>query len=294
MHDLKRLIIFTSVVEEMSFAGAARKLGITNAAVSKQVITLEETLKIQLLQRTTRKLQLTEAGKIYFEHAKRVLGELQEIESVFHDLKAEPSGNLRIGCARHFAECYLIPHLEEFLGKYPKINMEILILERTPNLAREGIDINMGHRYVGGEDDIHKKISEVKYVFCASPEYLHKFGVPQKPQDLHQHRYITHFNRNPDDLLKFRNGKEIRLKPFLRVDDSRIMVECAKQGLGIVKLHKYAVADALKNKELVEVLKGWDNSIQPIYLCYQPQRYMQPKIRHFIDFFCEKVSMEKY
>ncbi|HRD56294.1 MAG TPA: LysR substrate-binding domain-containing protein [Parachlamydiaceae bacterium] len=137
---------------------------------------------------------------------------------------------------------------------------------------------------------MHKKVYEANYGFYASPDYLKRFGIPENPEDLVWHRYITHRNRNPDNVLKFRNKKEIKLKPFLSIDDSRTMIECAKQGLGIIKLHSYTVAEALQKKELVEILEGFDDSIQPIYLCYQPRRYIQPKIRHFIDFFCAKFA----
>lgn len=294
MNNLKRLVIFVHVVEEGSFAGASRRLKITNAAVSKQVIALENELKVQLLNRTTRRVELTEAGAIYYDHAKRLVGEMREIESLFQDMKAEPSGHLRIGTVRHFAECYIIPYLDEFLSLYPKLTMEILILERLVDLAKEGIDLNVGHAFVGNPNDIHRKIAEVRYAYAASPEYLKKWGVPKKPEDLLQHRYITHCKRVPDNALQFKNGKEIRIEPFLRFDDSRMMVVSAKRGLGIVKLHLYAMAEAIKKGELVEILHGWDTSIQPIYLCYQPQRYVHPKIRHFIDFFCAKVSKETY
>jgi DNA-binding transcriptional LysR family regulator len=294
MGHLKRLTIFVKVVEENSFAGAARSLGITNAAVSKQVIALEDELKTQLLQRTTRRLDLTEAGKIYYDHAKRIVKEIDEIESLFLDMKAEPAGHLIVASARHFASVYLVPHLDEFLARYPKVSLELHILERITNLEREGIDINVGHAFVGGPDDIHRKIATTKYAYCASPAYLKKFGVPTKPEDLHNHRYITHQMRKPNNVLIFRDGKEIQLEPFLRINDSKIMIECARQGLGIIKLHRYAMAEEIKKGELQEVLEGWDTSIQPIYLCYQPQRYLHPKIRHFIDFFLTKISSERF
>jgi DNA-binding transcriptional LysR family regulator len=289
MHNLKQLITFVKVVEEQSFAGAARRLRITNAAISKQVRALEDEMKILLLNRTTRRLSLTEAGKVYYEHAKRLVYEMNEIETLFHEIRAEPKGVLKIASARHFAECYLIPYLEDFLKKYPKISFELLIVERTPNLEREGIDISVGHTYVGGQDDIHKMLTKVRYAFCASPSYLQQFGIPKSPEDLKKHRYITHSNRIPDNVLTFKNTKEVRLEPFLRIDDSRIMVECAKQGLGIVKLHHYAIKEEIQKNELVEILQEFDSTTQPIYLCYQPHRYLHPKIRHFIDFFSKKV-----
>lgn len=105
---------------------------------------------------------------------------------------------------------------------------------------------------------------------------------------------MTHRCRNPDNVLNFNKGKQIQLDPYMRFNDTLLMKLCAIQGLGIVKMHAYAVADALEKKQLVEILKGFDDSVHPIYLCYQPSRFVQPKIRRFIDFFVSKMPKEYY
>lgn len=289
MGKLRQLITFTTVIDENGFAAAGRKLGLTNAAVSKQITALEHDLGIALLRRTTRQLTLTEAGQIYYDHAKKLTADIRETESVLLDMKSEPQGHLKVGSSWHFAEKVLVPLLPQFFEKYPKLTIELSVMERIPDLAKEGIDINVGHTFVGGPDDIHRKIGETKYAYCASPEYLKAFGIPKKPEDLLKHRYLTHRMRKPDNVLTFRKGKEIRLEPFLRIDDSRTMIQCALQGIGIIKLHRYVIATQMEQGQLVEVLEGWDESVQPIYVCYQPQRYVQPKIRHFIDFFCTNL-----
>lgn len=177
MSKLERLATFVTVVEENSFIGASKRLGISNAAVSKQVTGLEDDLGMQLLNRSTRKLSLTEAGQLFFEHARRVANEMNELEALFSGMKAEPSGPLRVTSGRHFAERYVIPHLLEFSTLFPKVEVQLDVCERVPDLAREGIDINVGHSIVGGPNDIHRKIAETRYVICASPEYLEKHGV---------------------------------------------------------------------------------------------------------------------
>lgn len=292
--NTKHLLTFLLVIEENSFAGAARKLHLTNAAVSKQINTLEESLGVILIKRTTRKVTLTEAGHLFYDHAKNLANEINEIQSLFSTYKKEPSGHLKIGSSWHFAEHILIPNLEEFSKLYPKITIELLIIEKIPDLSKEGIDINMGHTFVGGPDDIIKKVGETRYVLCASPAYLDTYGIPKKPQDLVKHRYITHRMRQPDNVLTFKKGVEIVLDPFLRLNDSRTMIQCALNHLGIIKLHRYAVTNEMKQGRLIEILKGWDDSKQPINICYQPQRYVQPKIRTFLDFIYSKISKDLF
>lgn len=294
MSKLERLETFIAVVEENSFVRASVKLGISNAAVSKQVSCLEKDLGVQLLNRSSRQLTLTESGHLYYEHAKKLAEGIKDIDSLLSDLRKEPSGPLFVSCGRHFAECLIIPHLFEFNKSYPKIQLRLDVSERLHDLAREGIDINMGHSRVGGPHDIHRKIASTRYVICASPDYLAQNGTPLKPEDLYKHRYITHSSRDPDNVLLFKKGKELHLEPFMRINDTLIMKSCAIQGIGVVKMHHYAVADALKDGKLVEVLNGFDETIQNIYLCYQPTRYLQPKIRHFIDFFVAKISRENF
>ncbi|CRX39217.1 LysR family transcriptional regulator [Estrella lausannensis] len=294
MHSLQQLTTFITVVEENGFTQAGRKLGLTNAAVSKQIAKLESTLKAELLKRTTRHISLTESGLIFLEHAKKIAQELRELENAFSGMRKAPSGHLRVGSSTYFSNYFLIPHLPEFFRLYPNVTVDILTIERILDLFKEGVDINMGHSYVGGPDDIHRKLGETRYAYLASPAYLKQFGTPEKPSDLLKHRYITHSARRQEKILTFKNNVKITLDPFMRINDSKVMIECALQGLGIVKLHRYIVKDDLDNGKLVEVLKGYDESVQPIYLCYQPHRILPPKIRCFVDFICSKINKEVF
>lgn len=294
MSKLERLVMFVTVVEENSFIGAAKKLRMTNAAISKQITALEKALGTLLLTRTTRQLSLTEAGQIYFEHAKEVIQGMKEMDALFSDMRSEPSGHLRVCTVRHFAKCYIIPHLQEFYACYPKISIDLEFSETMPNLLKEGIDINIGNAMLGALNDVHRKIAETRYVYCASPAYFEKHGIPKKPEDLIKHRYITHMNRRPDNVLKFNKNKIITVNPFMRINDAEMIKQCALEGLGIIKLHQYAVREYLQTGELKEVLQGFDNEVHTIYLRYPECRYIPPKTRHFIDFFVKKVERETY
>lgn len=289
MSKFERYVTFYSVIGENSFAGASKRLGISSAAISKQVTKLEEEIGVQLLKRSTRKLELTEAGALFFENVSKFLYEIEEFEALFSEMRKEPFGCLCIGGGRYFIEKYVIPHLGEFNQLYPKVSFQFKVHERRVDLGCEGIDVNLGHTVVGGQNDIHRKIFTTRYVLCASPLYLQKFGTPKVPQDILNHRYITHGMRAPDHVLEF-DEEEIHVAPFMRVNDTLLMKQCALQGIGIVKMHHYVVADELKEKRLIEILEQYDNTTQPIYLCYQPTRYLKPKIRHFIDFLVRKME----
>jgi DNA-binding transcriptional LysR family regulator len=150
----------------------------------------------------------------------------------------------------------------------------------------------IGMSISGPPESIQKTISKTRYAICASPLYLEKFGTPQKPIDLVNHHYLTHGMRQPNHILTFGENHSITLDPILRLNDANALLTCALNGLGIVKLHYYMVKDALKEKKLIEILAPYNQEIYPIYLCYSQNRYLSPKIRHFIDFLMTKVDTD--
>jgi DNA-binding transcriptional LysR family regulator len=287
MSKLDQIATFIAVVEANSFAAAARKLGLSTAAISRQVSRLESTLGIQLLQRTTRQLSLTDLGQQYFQQCKKALGEITEAENAITNSQQEATGILSVTSSRYFAEEYILPTLGEFMAQNPKLQIKFELAERFPNLSAENIDLVFGVSLEGPPGLVRRQVKLTRYVLCASPDYLKKFGTPTSPQDLIQHRYITHSMRQPANVIAFKHEKKIIVDPILWMNDSRAMRECAIQGLGIVKLHDYIVADALQKKKLIEILADFQEPELPVFLYYQQARYVQPKIRKFIDFFVE-------
>lgn len=285
MNKLECITAFIAVVEKKSFAGAAKKCGISTAAISKKITRLEFELKTKLLNRTTRKISLTEIGDQYYQHCKKLIQELIDAESDIMQNQSEVSGILNITSNRYFAMRYLLPKLSQFMALYPKLLIRVELAERIPNLDKEEVDIIFGVSAGGPDKLVRKRIANTRYVLCASPKYLEVNGTPKTPADLKQHRYITHMMRMPDNVVKFKGNKEIVVKPILYLNDSRAMRECAIQNMGIVMLHDYVVVHALQDGRLVEFLSEYHEAQQPIYLYYQQSRYLQPKIRKFIDFF---------
>jgi DNA-binding transcriptional LysR family regulator len=285
MSKLERISAFIEVVEKNSFAAAARHLGVSTAAISRQVSRLEADLGVSLLRRTTRQLALTEMGSQYYQQCKKVLGDLSEAELLLADSQAEAKGILSVTSSRYFALNYLIPRLAEFSALNPKLQIKFELAERFPDLAQEGIDLLFGVSMEGPAELVRRRVATSRYVLCASPDYLKKYGTPKTPEDLTKHLYITHSMRKPDNLIKFKDGRNLYLNPTLWINDSRAMRECAIQGMGIVNLHDYIVADALAEGSLIAFLSEYQEKQQPVYLYYQQSRYLQPKIRRFIDFY---------
>lgn len=290
MSQFDAIETFVLVVEENNFARAAKRLHISAAAVSKQITLLEKHLGVQLLKRTTRQLALTEMGGAYYEQCKRILSEIQHADALVSEFHKEPKGLLRVVCANYFAKRFIVPRLAEFMRRYPKVILELELAERMPDLARENIDLLFGVSLLADPELVQRKISSTHYVICASPAYLKKYGIPKKPNDLLQHHYITHTMRKPNNVLVFKDKQQIQLQPILRLNDAEAIKACALQGIGIVKLHEYMVREELATGKLQEVLEKYREPDQSIYLYYQPMRYLQPKIRCFIDFMLEAVK----
>lgn len=285
MSKLERIHAFISVVEQNGFAAAARINGVSTAAISRQVSRLESDLKAELLQRTTRQISLTEIGTEYYQHCKKALGDLAEAEMAISDSQGDPTGILSVTSSRYFAIKYLIPQLPEFMALNPKLRVKVELAERFPDLMEENIDLIFGVSMEGPSALVRRRVATTRYVLCASPVYLEKYGEPHTPADLSKHHYITHSMRQPDNVVIFKDNKKIYVEPILWLNDSRAMRGCAIQDMGIVQLHDYIVAEALEDGSLVEILSEFGEREQSVYLYYQQSRYLQAKIRRFIDFY---------
>ncbi|MDP1881061.1 MAG: LysR family transcriptional regulator [Parachlamydiaceae bacterium] len=291
MPDLSQLRTLVLTAELGSLAAVARKLGISSAAVSKQLTKLEEELGLQLLLRSTRKVELTEIGTDYCHQCRRIFEEVEAASALISQIKVIPNGVLNVVSGRHFATTYIVPHIKEFLLKYPKIELNLELAERVPDINTEAIDVLIGMSIPTTGDAIQKRIAITSYSLCASPNYLEQFGTPKKPDDLKNHRYITHSMRKPDNELVF-HDKTISITPFIRVNDTETMLNFALDGLGIVKLHHYVVKKYLEQGILKELLTDYNQSNIPIYVAYPQRRFIASKIRCFIDFITEKISGE--
>lgn len=290
MDKLKLMKTFMLVVEEGSIARAALKLGITKAAASKHLIELESSLNTQLLQRSTRRLNITDTGQLFYDSLNNVFSAVNDAESAVTHLHEKPAGTLRIGSHRYFGEQFIINHLHEFVTIYPNLKLDIELADRFPDMEKENFDVLCGIGHDGPDHLVRKKIGEVRYILCASPAYISRVGKLALPEDLKKLRYITHSFRTNDNIFVFKNKKEVYIDFDIRLNDAQAMLKCALQGLGFIKIYNHFVEEYIKKGDLIEIFPEYKDQLQSIYIFYKQQKFVSTKIRVFIDFLCRKLK----
>lgn len=283
MNTLGLIQTFCKVAQYRSFTAVAKQLAISAAAVSKQISLLEADLGATLLERTTRKVSLTAVGEAYYREAQGILQALEQAKTVVMASQAEPIGTLRIKSSRFFAENIILPRMPDFTHQYPQIIVDMQIAEEVPHLLAEELDVVYGMSMQVASNSIQKKITTTRYVFVASPKYLERHGYPKKPADLQKHAYLTHSMREPNNSWTFASQETIHLNPILYLNDAAALCESACRGLGIVALHHYQVAKCLEEGTLIELFPENKQLIIPVYLFYHPARFLQPKLRVWIE-----------
>lgn len=291
MGEFKQMQAFIWVVETSSFTKAAHKMGISATAVSKLVRGLEDNLGITLLTRTTRHVLLTELGNQCYERYRNILASVNEIKEMATASKTEPEGLLRISCSVSFSEA-LLTYIKDFTNLYPKVTVELEISDSLPNLEKDKIDLLVGFHpeFVGSAqlNLLHSPIFQTKGILCAAPEYLAKFGEPQKPQDLSHHRHVIHNRRQQMNCLLLSNPttqKEISvpITGIVRTNDSRGILTAGMKGIGIIYVADYLARNAIKNGSLKEILAAYTQRKITMYAYYLNAPYISSKIIKFKD-----------
>lgn len=295
MDDLPYLVTFAHVVDAGSFAGAAQRLGIAASAASKHVSKLERALGARLLQRSTRKLSLTEAGAAYYQHCARIVEELEQSREAVARLQAEPGGRLRITCLNSFVSAVLAPLMPEFLRRYPKVDVEIVTSDLPVDLAQEGLDLALRMTGAPSPQLVARPLAPLRFVVCASPRYFAVHGLPQQPQDLTAHALLGYPRHLSDDnTWHFMRGAErieVPAPTRFAVNNMQALRALAVAGSGITLLPTYVVGDDLRAGRLTVALAdyiGFDNP--QLYAVYLPNRYGSPKLRAFVEYLIEKIG----
>ncbi|EPC02515.1 hypothetical protein L861_09225 [Litchfieldella anticariensis FP35 = DSM 16096] len=286
MDRLQAMQIFRAVVEAGSFAGGARKLGLSNAMVSKQVARLEEQLGVRLMVRTTRRLQLTAEGERYLQGAGRLLDELQELEAGLGEQRGEIRGRLRLSAPLDFGVRELIPALQAFEQAHPAVALDVVLEDRRVDLLAEDFDLVVR---IGDLEDssliVRQLMSMPMYVY-ASPEYLERYGVPHHPYDLTQHRCLHYsLQRNGPSWVLMVDGKpeRIRYQPVLTCNNGRALTEAAARGMGLVQKPAFLGEPEVVSGRLVRVLEDYSPSPMGVYLLYAERELMPARQRALID-----------
>jgi DNA-binding transcriptional LysR family regulator len=283
MSTFTKLETFVAVVEAHSFNRAAEKLGTSPAEVSRRISALEADLKTKLIHRTTRKLTITSLGEAYYADCKKILEEMSAANRRILSQQEEPSGTLTI---LYYYSDDIIHLLPVFTKRYPKIMLKLIKQEQLPDFKQQGIDIAIGLSEDApiAENCVRKKIDKIRYVICASPDYLANYRPIKKPADLSGHCYISHTGRYREKLI-FNNNEEISLPASLLMNDSEEMVKAAVEGLGLIWVHGYRVKKHIENSKLVEVLPKYALPEMNRYIVYRYDEYIDIKIRVFLEMF---------
>lgn len=298
MDKLSSLIGFTKVVEEGGFASAARALGLSRSQVNKSVINLEENLGVQLLNRTTRTVAATPAGRAFYERARAILDDLAEAEAAIREDHDEPRGELKINAPMSFGTMHLARALADFMLKYPQIRVELVLNDRFVDPVAEGFDITV--RIAERADVtslIDHEIVEVKRVICAAPELLSRIGEPKVPQDLANFPCL-HYGHLPTGKTWRLSGPEgivdTKVNGVFCSNNGEVLREAAVKGLGIIKLPTFIVGAELRAGHLVSVLPDYQAPSIFLTLLYPPNRHLSARIRLLVEFLYERYGDRPY
>jgi DNA-binding transcriptional LysR family regulator len=297
MHDLSGMAVFARVVEARSFSAAARALGLSKSAVSKEIARLEDHLGVRLLNRTTRRLALTEAGALFYERSARVVREAAEAERAVQDLGTEPRGLLRINAPMSFGHLHLAPAVADFLGRQPAVRIEMTLEDRVIDVVGEGFDIVIRIADLPPSSLVARRIAINRRIVCAAPAYLAAHGTPELPQDLTRHNCLNYAYLASGDVWRFRGTAgpvAVRVSGSFSANNGDVLRHAAVAGLGVILMPTFLIGPELQSGALVPILNDYRESDTGIYALYPPTRHVSPKVRAFIDFLVERFGPEPY
>ena len=289
------MAVFVRVVDEGGFSAAARSLHLSPSAVSKLVTRLEDRLGARLLNRTTRRLSLTEEGDAFYQRATQILTEIDEAELAVARLHAIPGGQLRVTAAVAFAIYQIVPVLPAFLKRYPELHVELDVNDRIVDLVQEGFDV--GVRTGARQDSslVSRLLAHDQRTICAAPSYLERHGMPKTPADLMQHNCIT-WTGNPGGLndwpFKGAGGPyTIRIRGNVEVNNGEALHEMVLAGVGIAHMAEFRIGEDVKAGRLMHLLADHHRAVDlPIHVVYPHRRHLSARVRAFVDFLVETFS----
>lgn len=288
MDRLAAMTVFRRVVEQDGFAAAARDLRLSGAAVSKHVGRLEEALGVRLLNRTTRRLSLTEAGRTYFERCVRILDDIAEAEQLVTSDAASPRGQLRVNAPMSFGFRHLGPVLPEFLARYPDITVDLALNDRMVDLFDEGWDVAVRIADLPDSSLIARRVGTMRAVLAASPDYLARRGEPETPADLAAHDCLIYAltTRGQGWTFTGPGGQQVsaQVKGPLRANNGDVLAAAAEAGLGIVLMPTFIICDQLRAGSLRNLMPDWTPPMTGIHCVYPHGRHLSGKVRAFFEF----------
>ncbi len=294
--DLNDIVVFTKVVETKSFTGAADALGLPKSTVSRKLAQLEERLGVRLVQRTTRKLALTDIGEAYYERCSRIVADVAAAEQLVTDMQSTPRGRLRVTSTIDFSTRFLGEIIADFLAQHPDINVELEATDRVVDLIDDGFDLAVRFGPMPESTLIAKRLVSLHLILVASPEYLATRGTPRTIEELDDHNHVlfTPVSRNQTWTLVHTNGGEQTYEfgrpARLASNNYGAVVDVARANGGIALISEFMITDEIKSGRLVHVLPEWRTRPTDVHAVYPARQNIPPRLTLFLDHLAKSLN----
>lgn len=293
-HLLAYMDIFIQVADSGSFSEAGRRMAISQPSVSRQIGALEEVLGVRLLQRTTRRLSLTEAGEIYYQQCRKIQRDIIEAGNSISEFKESASGLLKIGAPIGWTEITIAPYLSEFLEAYPDIELDIQSTDDIQDVVEEKLDLVLRVGALNDSSYVARPLGKAELVLCASGQYFEKHGKPEAPDDLTKHNCIMFDHNNQWTFISGKAEQVVQVSGKVNTHMVSVMISMAMQHMGIMLLPVQLIRDQLASGDLLEIFPDYTiNYTQllniEVFFLYSNRKYLPAKVKAFIDFFRDKI-----
>ncbi|WP_313699109.1 LysR family transcriptional regulator [Achromobacter sp.] len=288
MGHSSELLLVVELARAGGMSAAARELDVTPAAVSKRLAQIEARLGVRLFNRSTRRLSLTAEGEVYLENARRILGEIDDLDALIASRQAAPRGLLKVNAPLGFGRSYIAPAIAEFAQQYPEVSLQLQLTDRPADFVREAFDVAVRFGDLPDTSLIARKIAPNRRLVCASPGYLKKHGTPTTPHDLARHQCIVlRQNDAAYGLWRFTKGRRsetVKVRGNLSSNDGEVTLTWGLAGLGILQRAEWDLARYLRSGRLVQVLQDYALPQADIYAVFPERHHLSAKVRVFVDF----------
>jgi DNA-binding transcriptional LysR family regulator len=293
MDRIDAMQAFVAVADLRGFAPAARKLGLSPSGVTRLIAALEDRLGARLLQRTTRKVALTDTGTRYLERARRILADIEEAEAAAEGERTLPSGRLVVSAPVGFGRLHVSPVMSAYLKRYPAVSAELRLADRMVNLVEDGIDLAVRIGHLADSSLVARHVGEMRRIVVASSGYLKRRGEPDRPEAIASHDTIQFGAMTASPDWRFvEGGREIRVActPRFATNSSDAAIQYAEQDGGLTRVMAYQAAEAIRAGRLRIVLARFEQPPLPIHIVYPTSRLLSAKVRGFIDLVIERSA----
>lgn len=294
MDSLTDIAVFTQVVKCGSFTAAAERLSISKSVVSKYVTRLENRLGARLLNRTTRRLSLTEVGRAFYERSRRGLQEIEEAEAEVSRLQGDPRGTLRLNTPMSFGILHIAPALPDFLRQYPEVSVEMNLDDRKVDVIEEGFDLSLRISDLPDSSLVARRLGPCRHAVVAAPSYFERNGTPTRPIELEHHNILSyryqasagewHF-LSPDDRTM-----SVPVSGSVVMNNSLALREVLLGGGGIARMPTFVVGQDIRSGRLCSIFSNYLMLQPSIYLVYPQRKYLSPKVQAFVEFFAQRIT----